>query len=597
MSVLHLAVSMFISSIMIIAIMLIRKIFKNQLSSKWKYNLWFLLLIALLLPYIPTQLLNFGDKFTWNGNQNSNPLPSVTTTENPRSWENGNWMHDFSTSVNRIDLTFLNHVLTITWIVGMLVMITLSVHAWIKLRQIKKSIILLTNSRVLSLFKQCKQLLNVSRPLVLGESPLIKSPLTFGIFKTYIVLPSHAEAWLSMDEIKYILLHELHHYKYKDIATNYLIVLFQILYWFNPLIWMAFREMRLDREIACDSAVLNTLDQYQHAAYGNTIIMFADKSYLPRHFSMVNQIASSKKQLKKRIERIAAFRSETKLLKLKSILVFILLVGIVVSQIPIVSAMPYGDDRIDFDNKQTMYEDLSAFFSGYEGSFVLYDLQEEQYNIYNKDKSTLRVSPNSTYKIYSALFALESEVIARNDNSMKWNGNSYPYQSWNQNQNLLTAMENSVTWYFQQLDKKVQMKNIESYLDKIQYGNQNLSGGTEDYWLESSLKISPIEQVQTLKDFYTNQFGFDGKNIQFIKDAIKLETKDSATLYGKTGTGTVNGKNVNGWFIGYVETENNTYFFATNIESDHHGSGSIAAEITKSILYDKGIYLKGKGRE
>ncbi|WP_425339534.1 penicillin-binding transpeptidase domain-containing protein [Lentibacillus salicampi] len=210
--------------------------------------------------------------------------------------------------------------------------------------------------------------------------------------------------------------------------------------------------------------------------------------------------------------------------------------------------------------------------------------------MFNKDKSTLRVSPNSTYKIYSALFASESEVITRNDNSMKWNGNSYPYQSWNQNQNLFTAMENSVTWYFQQLDKKVQMKNIESYLDKIQYGNQNLSGGIEDYWLESSLKISPIEQVRTLKDFYTNQFGFDGKNIQFIKDAIKLETKDSATLYGKTGTGTVNGKNVNGWFIGYVETENNTYFFATNIESDRHASGSIAAEITKSILYDKGIY-------
>jgi bla regulator protein BlaR1 len=96
--------------------------------------------------------------------------------------------------------------------------------------------------------------------------------------------------------------------------------------------------------------------------------------------------------------------------------------------------------------------------------------------------------------------------------------------------------------------------------------------------------------VQTLKDFYTNQFGFDGKNIQFIKDAIKLETKDSATLYGKTGTGTVNGKNVNGWFIGYVETENNTYFFATNNERDHQASGSIAAEITKSILHDKDIY-------
>lgn len=361
----------------------------------------------------------------------------------------------------------------------MLVMIALSIQAWIKLRQIKKSTNPLKNNEVISLFEECKQRLNVSRPLMLGESPLIKSPLTFGIFNTYIILPSHAEAWLSMDEIKYILLHELHHYKYKDIATNYLIVLFQILYWFNPLIWMAFREMRLDQEIACDSAVLSTLDQNQHAAYGNTIIMFADKSYFPRQFAMVNQLASSKKQLKTRIKHIAAFTSETKLLQLKGILIFILLAVVVMSLIPIVTAMPYGDDRINFDNKQTVYEDLNAFFNGYDGSFVLYDLQEKQYNIYNRDKSTLRVSPSSTYKIYSALFALESEVITRNDNFMKWNGQSYPYQSWNQSQNLFTAMENSVTWYFQQLDKKVHMNNIESYLDKVQYGNQNLSGGTK----------------------------------------------------------------------------------------------------------------------
>src|SRR5699024_9960946 len=83
MTVLHLTISFYISSVMVIVIMLSRKVFKNQLSSKWQYNLWFLLLIALLLPYVPTQLLNFGNKFIWNGNQNSNPVSSGTTTENP----------------------------------------------------------------------------------------------------------------------------------------------------------------------------------------------------------------------------------------------------------------------------------------------------------------------------------------------------------------------------------------------------------------------------------------------------------------------------------------------------------------------------------
>ncbi|MCP3739464.1 BlaR1 family beta-lactam sensor/signal transducer [Rossellomorea sp. BNER] len=589
MSALHLAVSMFISSFIVIVILLIRKIFKNQISSKWQYNLWFIFLTALTLPLLPTHLLDFGGNFTWNGDQNRNPSSSNPTTENLAT-ENGNWMNDFSTSVNRLDLTLLNQIITIIWITGMLVMIALTIHAWTKLRRIKKATSIVKNQEVLTLFEECKQRLHISQQLVLVKSPLIKSPLTFGIFKTYIILPRDAEAWLSMDELKYILLHELNHYKYKDIATNYLMVLFQILYWYNPLIWIAFREMRLDREIACDSAVLKLLDQNQYAAYGNTIINFADKSYLTGQFAMVNQLASSKKQLKKRIERIAAFTTESKRLKLKSILIFMLLAGIVMSQVPIVSAIPYGDDRINFEHKRTVYEDLSAFFNGHDGSFVLYDLQKSQYHIYNKDKSTLRVSPNSTYKIYSALFALESGVITRQQTSMKWNGKTYPYKTWNQNQNLFTAMENSVTWYFQILDKKIQLENIQAYLENINYGNQNVSGGIEDYWLESSLKISPIEQVQTLKDFYTNQFGFDEKNVQLIKDAIKLATKDHATLYGKTATGTVNGKNVNGWFMGYVETKNNTYFFATNIENNDHANGIIAADITKSILEDKGIY-------
>lgn len=589
MSVLLLAVKLALSSIMVMTIMLIRKIFKNQLSSKWQYNLWFLFMISLLLPYLPIQFLDFGNNFTWNENQNSAPSASNTTTENPVS-DNGNWMHDFSTSVNRMDLTFLDDVSTIIWITGAAVIFAFTIHACMRIREIKKSTDPVSNREILSLLDKCKQQLNISQPLMLVESSLIKSPVTFGIFKPYIILPHHAETHLSMDELKYILLHELHHYKNKDTTVNYFIIFFQMIYWFNPLIWITFKEMRLDREIACDSAVLNALNQNEHAAYGNTIISFADKSLFPRHFTMANQIASPKKQLKKRIEHIAVFTAETKLLKLKSILVFILLAGVVVGQIPIVSAMPYGDDRIDLDNRRTVYEDLSEFFNGYKGSFVLYDLQEKKYNIYNKGKSTLRVSPNSTYKIYSALFALESKIITPNNHSIKWNGDLYPYQSWNQNQNLFTAMENSVTWYFQQLDKKIKMKKIESYLDKIQYGNQNLSGGIEDYWLESSLKISPIEQVQKLKDFYTNQFGFNEKNIQLIKDVIKLETKDSATLYGKTGTGMVNGENVNGWFIGYIEIENNTYFFATNIENDHHATGSIAAEITKSILHKKGIY-------
>lgn len=576
-------------SFTIAIILLIRKVFQKQLSAKWKYNLWFLFLVVLTIPLIPNNLFGIENRFMWDFHQNNELSQSINATkDHPLTAEN--WMQDFTQSVTRFDLTFLNNILAGTWIIGMLVMIFLTIKAWLQLRKIKNSVSNLKNKKILLLFEQCKQKLNISKHLIIGESPLIKSPLTFGLFKTYVVLPVHFEEWMSTNEMKYILLHELNHYKHKDILTNYLIVFYQILYWFQPLVWIAFREMKLDREIACDSAVLHSLDKRCYTEYGNTIINFIDKFSRQKYITLVHPLNGAKKQIKKRIESIASFKTETKQVKLRSIVIFVSLGVFVANMIPFYSVMAYDNQHYNFAGKHTIYEDLSEYFNGYEGSFVLYDLQADQYHIYNKNKSTLRVSPNSTYKIYSALFALESNVITMENSTMKWNGQQYPYDAWNRNQNLSTAMEKSVNWYFQELDKKVQQNNIQNYLKQINYGNLDLSGGLSQYWIESSLKISPIEQVQLLKSFYKNEFGFKNKNIRTLKEIIQLEEKDDAKLSGKTGTGSVNDKNVNGWFIGYVETKKNTYFFATNIQNENNSYGSKAAEITKNILRGKNIY-------
>ncbi|MEH6945103.1 BlaR1 family beta-lactam sensor/signal transducer [Bacillus sp. JJ722] len=584
----HLVTSFIVSSITIVAILLIRRLFPEQLSAKWQYNLWFLLLIALTLPFIPKQLIHFENHFILFNQSNRVGDSSIITTEGSKL-SSVNWMQDFTVSVNHLDLKFLNVGLTSIWIAGMLVMAVLFLHAWFKLKKIKNTTTVLNNKDILHLFERCKHRSNISKPLIVGESPLVKSPMTFGLFKTYVVLPIHLDEWMSLQDIKYIFMHELHHYKYKDIATNYLIIIYQILYWFNPLVWIAFKKMRMDREIACDMAVLKSLDEHCHANYGNAIINFADLASHSKDFAWANQFNGPKEQMKKRIEKIASFTIESKWMKLKSISIFTLIGVFVASQVPFISAMATNNDRYDFNNESTLYEDLSDYFVGYDGSFVLYDMKAGQYSIYNKDKSTLRVSPNSTYKIYSALIGLESGVITSDNSTMKWNGTKYPYKSWNKDQNLSTSMRNSVNWYFQELDQRIPRDTIQAYLEQMGYGNYDLSGGS-DYWLESSLKISPVEQVQLLSAFYTNQFGFEDKNIQTVKDSLTLEVYNGSQLSGKTGTGNVNGKNINGWFIGYVETKDNTYFFATNIQDEDNSYGSKAAEITLSILRDKGIY-------
>lgn len=586
----HLVTSFIVSSITIVVILLIRRLFPKQLSAKWQYNLWFLLLIALTLPFIPKQLIHFENHFIlFNISQNNRVGDSSISTTGGSKLSNVNWMQDFTIPVNHLNLKLLNVGLISIWIAGMFIMAVLFLHAWFKLKKIKNTTTVLNNKDVLHLFERCKHHLNISKPLIVGESSLVRSPMTFGLFKTYVVLPVHLDEWMSIKDIEYIFMHELHHYKYKDIATNYLIIIYQILYWFNPLVWIAFKKMRMDREIACDMAVLKSLDEHCHADYGNAIINFAALASHSKDFAWANQFNGSKEQMKKRIEKIASFTIESKWMKLKSISIFTLIAVFVASQVPFISAMATNNDRYYINNEHTLYEDLSDYFVGYDGSFVLYDMEAGQYSIYNKDKSTLRVSPNSTHKIYSALIGLESHVITSDNSTMKWNGTKYPYESWNTDQNLSTAMRNSVTWYFQELGQRIPRETIQAFLEQMGYGNYDLSGGS-DYWLESSLKISPVEQVQLLSAFYTNQFGFEDENIQTVKDSLTLEEYDGYRLSGKTGTGNVNGRNINGWFIGYVETKDNTYFFATNIQNEDNSYGSKAAEITLSILKDKGIY-------
>ncbi|MBG9449209.1 beta-lactamase [Cytobacillus firmus] len=577
-----------VSSFTIGVILLLKKFFKKHLTAQTQYNLWFLLLLALPLPLIPLQFMPFADSLPfWNSNSSLHSQ-SAPSAEIPLRQKN--WMEDITVSVARYDLTFLNNALFYIWISGVAILTVFTLIAMLKISKVKKHTNSLRNNRLLTLFEHCKHKLKITGCIIVGESSLVKTPMTFGLFKTYVVLPRHFDQWLSEKDIEYIFLHELTHYKNKDFAVNYLMMILQILYWFNPLVWLAFSRMRLDREIACDAAVLNSLDEQAYMDYGNSIIHFAHKASRAVTVDLANHLNGSKKQIKTRIEKIAYFKPESKRLRWKSAAILISAGIFIAGQAPFISAMARENSSYNFKDENIIYEDLGNYFAGFDGSFVLYDKEADQYLIHNKNQSTSRVSPNSTYKIYSALLGLESGSITDENSSAKWNGLTYPIDSWNGDQDLTSAIRNSVTWYFQSLDKQVQPGRIQTFLDRIRYGNRDLSGGIEEYWLESSLKISPVEQVQLLKNFYVNQFGFKEKNIQIVKDSIKLERNEGAILSGKTGTGTVNGKNINGWFIGYVESGQDTYFFATNIQNENNSNGSKAAEITLSILKQKGIY-------
>lgn len=173
---------------------------------------------------------------------------------------------------------------------------------------------------------------------------------------------------------------------------------------------------------------------------------------------------------------------------------------------------------------------------------------------------------------------------------MKWDNQHYPFEEWNHGQTLRSAMQLSVNWYFQSIDRQLGNTTIDQYIQKIGYGNENINGTPDSYWLESSLKISPAEQVQLLKSLYHNDFHFAPAHIDAVKDSLLLSSSDHGSLYGKTGTGRVNDHDINGWFIGYTEIDGNTCFFALRLRAEDGASGSLAREMTMSILSDLGFW-------
>jgi beta-lactamase class D len=228
--------------------------------------------------------------------------------------------------------------------------------------------------------------------------------------------------------------------------------------------------------------------------------------------------------------------------------------------------------------------DLQTYFQEFAGAFVLYDRDSARYTRYNPERCSERFLPASTFKILNSLIGLETGVIPDENHVIRWDGTKHGIESWNQDHTLKTAIQNSVVWYYQELARRVGKERMQSYIDAVGYGNQDLSGPIEAFWLDGSLQISPDEQVEFLRRLYEGDLPFSGRSMKLVKEILVLERTDRYQLSGKTGSGQAGNLYI-GWFVGFLEEEKNVYFFAANIQSSHsNAKGLTAKEITLNIL-------------
>ncbi len=201
-----------------------------------------------------------------------------------------------------------------------------------------------------------------------------------------------------------------------------------------------------------------------------------------------------------------------------------------------------------------------------EGAILVYDLQEDRYYSNDFDWINEGQLPASTFKIANSIIGLESGVIESDSTIFKWDGEKKWLETWEQDLVLKDAFRFSCVHCYQDVARRIGVERMNDYLREFDYGDMKVDSGNIDrFWLEGDSRITQMQQIDFLKRLYESQLPISERTEKIVKNIMFIEEKDNYKLSGKTGLSNSNSV-YNGWFIGYIELENNTYLFATNLE-------------------------------
>ena len=240
--------------------------------------------------------------------------------------------------------------------------------------------------------------------------------------------------------------------------------------------------------------------------------------------------------------------------------------------------------------------ELGKFFGAIEGAFVLLDGQTGSTLCHNPQRAATRFLPASTFKIPNSVIALDSGVASGPDFALAWDPKTAPRlawwpAAWARDHTLRTALPDSVVWYYQELARRIGPGRMQTYLDRFAYGNRDISGGIDRFWLTGGLRISAGEQVRFLRQFYFGELGVSPRATRIARDLLVLEETPAYRLSGKTGWAGVGESDAPqvGWLVGYLERGGAVYFYATNIEIKSAADAKARLGITKAVLGHLGL--------
>lgn len=239
-----------ISSVWIIALLILRSTLFKKYRKVVSYYCWIILLIRMMLPFrITIDITDFID----NANNSISDFFKLYI--------------NIGDKIERISSI---QIIGYIWFIGAIIIAIYKISTYIAL---KKNILgisyVVEDKKIINIYNKVLKDMDIKRKIHIKQNKDNVIPFGIGIFKKYIVLPNINYA---DEQIEWILKHELTHFKYNDILVKMLYMIVSIIYWFNPLIYLISKVIEADCELSCDERVLKSCQQEQKQQYALTIL-------------------------------------------------------------------------------------------------------------------------------------------------------------------------------------------------------------------------------------------------------------------------------------------------------------------------------------
>ena len=224
---------------------------------------------------------------------------------------------------------------------------------------------------------------------------------------------------------------------------------------------------------------------------------------------------------------------------------------------------------------------------GVTGTALIYDERADAFEVFDRARAETPMLPASTFKVFNALVALDTGAVKDEYEVIRWDGVKRKFDGWNRDHSLASGMKFSAVWFYQEMARRAGQQRMQEWVDKSGYGNRDIGGGIDQFWLTGRLRISAVQQIEFLRRLAHGTLPFSARAQEAVRRITIVDAAPDYILHGKTGWASKgdNGRSVDlGWYVGWIERDGRRWFYALNIDMPNGNDDTSKRQLIANAL-------------